>query len=321
MKCKHCGNELKGNERFCMQCGNENVAEPNLASAPVIPTVQQPIQVLPHMKTKKKKGFLIGFVSAFLACLLLCTMLLATGVASIGKSSGKTAMIEGNGYSTPEEAAQAYADALQKVDVAEMASTFAVESYVENYDFEAFTQRIQTYNYSSSQRLPTTTQFSVALNTMQRQDEIARSIYFQYIALFMGDSELLENGFIFFEKDVTEIEDFVTEIGNEEYLKLLSTLKVKNIYDTDDLIELGMIAESFNSSANQKNIKEFQNIFGTNKIVPLAVLVTINRTEYFLCMDIAKYGDKYYVLRLGGYIAMFANLSAMSGGVVPKEFF
>ncbi len=52
--------------------------------------------------------------------------------------SGNTGSYEGAGYATPEEAVQAYITARQAGDVSAMLSTFAIETYVDSYDAEAF---------------------------------------------------------------------------------------------------------------------------------------------------------------------------------------
>lgn len=313
MKCKNCGNKLNESERFCMQCGTKNEENMDIAAAPpVMPNMQQSIQVLPHIKRKGAKGFWTGFASAFLACLLLCSVLLATGVVSVGKKR----TIEGNGYKTPEAAAQAYLDALQEADVSKMISTFAVETYVQNYDFEASIDIYNIYLYNlEAQRMPTTTDLGVELNTIQRQNEIGASVFLQYATLFMKDLDL-QNITQFFIDETEKKDEFIEEMSDEKYIALLASMNVKEFYTPDDLIKMDILGENFKSDMHKENIKKQIKVNGVSEIVSLAALVTIDGEDYYICMDIAKYGDKYYMLALGGQIAIYVGVISTIGGVI-----
>ena len=60
---------------------------------------------------------------------------------------------EGDGYATADEAAVAYANAFARGDVMGMLSTFAVESYVDHFDSEAYLSYIRIYRPTNAQAM------------------------------------------------------------------------------------------------------------------------------------------------------------------------
>lgn len=51
--------------------------------------------------------------------------------------------IESRGYKSPEDAAKAYLEAFMNNDIDQMLSTFAVETYVKNFDLEKYVDRVK----------------------------------------------------------------------------------------------------------------------------------------------------------------------------------
>ena len=71
--------------------------------------------------------------------------------AATALSENKT---EGDGFDSPEDAAKAYLEGLRDLDIPRMMSAFAVESYVENFNFEALLNMLRVYMTGFDIKLP-----------------------------------------------------------------------------------------------------------------------------------------------------------------------
>lgn len=72
-----------------------------------------------------------------ISSLLLVFLLLNLSACNL-RLPGTTRKFEGPGYKSASEAATAYAEYLCKSDFDSMLSTFAIETYTENYDLKAY---------------------------------------------------------------------------------------------------------------------------------------------------------------------------------------
>lgn len=111
-----------------------------LASLPPVP------QPPSNGARKGVKPVLLGALAGFLVAALIAVGALATGMLqpAAGAAVGQ-GQIEGPGFGSPEEAATAYLEALGQLDAGAMVSTFAVESYVEHCDLEAYLEWSRSY--------------------------------------------------------------------------------------------------------------------------------------------------------------------------------
>ena len=107
-------------------------------------------------------------------------MLLGQG----GDAEKASNRLEGKGFSSPEEAITAYAEALQDGDIGKMVSTFAIESYAERLDFEEYMRLFHTIQLSTTGApLPNAGPYQEQLNTYSRYATIVSEIRDGYFAL------------------------------------------------------------------------------------------------------------------------------------------
>ena len=216
--------------------------------------------------------------------------------------------VEGPGYASAQEAVEAYLAALKNADLDGMMTTFALETYVENYDFEAQLERIQAYMPTMDPSLPNTNEFTSDLNRYQRMGSIANSIRYQYATLFMSDLALNESVRALEENEVAAL---VEQLGDPTYLEELHGLEVL------EFIEPEALSDQYVSEKNQENLQRLANIYGADEVQSVGVVVQIGSQDYLLCFDAVCYDGKWYTLSLGGNIGALVSMNVTSGGVMP----
>ena len=154
--CEYCGAQLSDGALVCSVCGRgTQPQEVPTGSAPAQPQAAPSwgAQVPPPMaapyppKASKPSGNGSGRILFLLLGVALAgvavAVLLAAGVLQFRSGAEPTAVkVEGPGYTSAEEAARAYAEALKAGDLNAMLSTFAVESYVEHFDMAAYIEDV-----------------------------------------------------------------------------------------------------------------------------------------------------------------------------------
>ena len=148
---------------------------------------------------------------------------------------GKANKIEGKGFSSPEKAALAYLEAMRKGDVDKMISTFAIESYVEAFDFEDYLQKSPFFNASpSGMFLPEGGAYRESLNDHTRYMQVFSDVYYGYFTLIDFDTsvstKLALGGNL--EK---EIRDLKKSLEGKDFDKELSKMKIGDISTDEDL--------------------------------------------------------------------------------------
>lgn len=104
MICKHCGNELRDDARFCPHCGASTSAPP-AGGAPAVPAWEGP-----EGGSKKKTGLIVGIAAAALAVVALLVVALG-GLFSSPKKQVEAAFVK---------SAAAYAAAEKKLGLPDM---------------------------------------------------------------------------------------------------------------------------------------------------------------------------------------------------------
>ena len=92
---------------------------------------------------------------------------------------------EGDGYSSPQEAAQAYIEAFADYDVEGMIKTFAIETYVQRFDLSKQIDRIACWNDKLEIPIAISDEYSSELAIIKREAAIANSLTWQYIIYSM----------------------------------------------------------------------------------------------------------------------------------------
>ena len=142
MLCKNCGRELAQGTIFCTYCGAEQNSQP---TTPVQETAAQPMQ--PGLTSSRESRVRAAYPkdpkSKYLALWRGRDRRRRDPAGRYPAHCGRllrrrrVRSIEGPGYATPEEAAKAYLTASAGSGCGcTMLAAFAVETYVDHYDFE-----------------------------------------------------------------------------------------------------------------------------------------------------------------------------------------
>lgn len=219
------------------------------------------------------------------------------------------ATFEGPGFASPEEAVTGYLNALREADVDGILQSFAIELYVDNFDFTAQLQRMGVYLRGPyTMDLPASHGYTRNLNVYQRLGTISRMVKDQFLALFLPDHDFSSSVSLprDSEKDVA---DFVNLLGDATYLDDLATLEI------GELLRPSSLVAEWDSDRIQELLVERAERYGSSQIFSLAAKVKIAESEQLLFFETARYGDGWYIIELGGLLAILHGVPAMNGGV------
>jgi len=302
MFCEKCGAARTGSELFCSKCGNQLPAQ---APPPVTSIYGKP-------KKPKTAVFLAAGLGVAVSAVVFFVLFHFGVIGGGGNSSG--GRVEGPGYSSPEEAAKAYLDALSNADVNAMISTFAIETFSKNVDFAASLEETPFYNYFIIPSVPSSNHFTTDLSTQQRLADVANSIRSQYLSFF-APHILNEARPVVLESEDPEREAqvIVDDLGNAEYLQSLRSLKVIEFVPPESLYEY------YSEEVVQQRIDRQRDIIGADRLENIVARVEIDGEIYLFCFDVAHYGGRWYLHTLGGHIALALGFSYFNAGVIPED--
>jgi len=323
MFCTKCGSENSEENRFCLKCGNPMMSWANSSnvadsvtqftqkpveqqyvtqSYSVPPPINQTSELsIPQKRTSKRAVIISVLIGVVATVLVVAILYFALG---IGTTDNK---IEGSGYASAEDAVSAYLEAFRSADAEVMVSTFAVETYVDNFNLEAYLDRIRVYALTFPQSFPSNNQFTTGLNIQRRQSQISDSIRYQYMSLFISDA--ISNGMT---TPIADTQDFIRTLGDKSYYESMRSMNVLGF------VSPSRLHDSYTSEQNQRNIDQLEETIGAQRLENVVARVEIDNEIYLFCFDVALYGGKWYIHTLGGNIGALLGISAYSMGVIPE---
>ena len=224
--------------------------------------------------------------------------------------------IEGSGYANPEAAMKAYLDALKAADLDAMISTFAVETFVKNYDVKAHIERFRALLLQMSQIslvLPSNNKLTSDINVILRQGEIVRNIERQYMIVLMPNlaSHVASHGDspkIF--QNEEDREAVIKTLYGQDNLKSLNSLEIIEFVPPDSLDSWGYSVEAI-----QAYYKRAADNSGADDVQSVVARVRIDGKRYLFYADTILYRGKWYMLALGGNIGNLLGISPFAAGV------
>lgn len=329
MFCSRCGNQIADTEIFCRFCGNR-VQMPAQVQQPATPEPQpvapapQPVTPAPEVKKiEKPKGkfsivqFVAGIACGALVISLIAAVLFVSGALGGGR-------IEGNGFSSPEKAAVAYLEAMKKGDVEKMSATFAVETYVDNYQLDAYIDRMHAFIPSSQLQLQAVDTYTREMMINSRMTGINRDMVYQYIWLAAENPEQFCEGKVISVTDSADAPycngaDLVEDLVDPEWKKTISKLEIGKVYDQEWVLDelMGDVPEQY----EKQRIEMYDNIVGCDESACVAVEFSLDGEEYFLFMTVIRYGNRWYNCQCSGLLGNYVGLSSMQGGICKVEDF
>ena len=246
---------------------------------------------------------IISLLTALVLCLSLCPC----------SPSGK---IEGSGYKTPEDAVLAYAKALKSANVSKILSTFAVETYVENYDLEAQVKDYNNYSLALNPKFSSVDSFTTDLNLLSRQQIIANNLTLLCLFSCLGeDSDVVQGRNIRFDGDpYNDPDDLFDDMDFESWSEILSEME----FD-DDFVYMDDLVDEDNIGTFEDRLDQQCDYYGCDEIVPMGLELELNGEDCILFVDVACYDGKWFILRQGGMLATWQGCSVYAAGLYIEE--
>ena len=243
--------------------------------------------------------------------LLICLLaLMLAAIPALGEGT-ETGAIEGPGFDSPEEAVSAYLEALKNGDAEGMLSTFAIETYVSEMDAQAYLERMWAFTPGDFRGAPVSDPYLRQIVVYQRQAELANELYRQYLFYswpeaygeFSADALRL-NG-------EAEVEAFLSALSASTFTSTLGSLEIV------EFVEPAELSDKYLNESNQQNIAKQVASYGCDELVSVAVKLDIGGEEWYQCMNVARYGEKWYNLSLSGNIGILLAMSSYAAGLAP----
>ncbi len=352
--CQNCGTPLKEGSRFCSVCGTwiqppsvqqapqqpaprpapqppvQAAPQPPVQAAPQLPVrsepptpvqaapqpvFQTPPQAAPQRSPKKKKELKLPLWLVLCAGVLL---LAAVVLGVLGLTSGKSSdRFEGSGYSSPEAAMEAYAAAFAQKDVDGMVSTFAVETLAERADFGAYLARMRAYQYTMDVYIQDN-DYGQELTVQTIRSKITSELMSQYRLAVAAKQDLDTESFLFRPttfSDEEEARQFASYFNDGT---LFSSVEFVRVVDADEVFRA--LDDGENKLKNdriQKILGEYTDIYGAQELNEGCVEVKVDGKAYWLFLQQAKYGGKWYNVSFRGLLPAILGLSS-NASVIPK---
>ena len=278
-------------------------------------------------------GLLIGV--ALSAIITFCLMLINSNNTSVkdntsiiddtsknddmSEDTNSSEKIEGSGYDTAEDAVEAYVNYLKEGNLNGAFSTFAVESYVDNYDMNEYYDYSQSFNPYMPSAGQITNAFyfdsdmSRDLNIESRKSYILTGIQKQLLQIVIQNTD---------EDELTENPNVQMNFKDDN----ISTEQVMNFLSTDpdlDSIEIGDFLEDKDFDLNNYDpielaLERQEKIWGGD-VDTVMVELEIGGDDYTLFMLCVCYDDKWYLADFNNVVGLSLNTTALCKGLVPSE--
>ncbi len=238
---------------------------------------------------------------------LIMTMILINVMSE--RSFASEEIIEGSGYASAEDAVTAYLKALQENDIEQMLATFAVETFVDNYDIaknvDYFRAFLPTIGY-----IPNISKYSRELNIEQRRSDLTSQIRKQYLTLTGSETVFDKAGKpIPLEEGVTA-QDLLNDIFATDDQETLNNIEI------GEFVAPETVFKNYYDEVNQNNIAKRADSYGAEEIKVVYIWLLVGGTDCLMCMDTVCYSGAWYNLALQGFGASFLGVTVDNAGTL-----
>ena len=232
---------------------------------------------------------------------------------------------EGDGYATADEAAVAYANAFARGDVMGMLSTFAVESYVDHFDSEAYLSYIRIYRPTNAQAmlpLPYQEGYGRQLRILDRVSSLTNDFCRQYVAMCGvagAANEPNVNGLMFSPNEPEVLTAFLDTAAQGVWPGNVTVGLVIGQAVT------GNIQFGRHYSENMETVRAYA---GCDETAAVGVMLMIDGASYIQVMQCIRYGDRWYNHVLSGVAGSYlmavmpsdsGAYDVMCSGLLPAD--
>jgi hypothetical protein len=115
-----------------------------------------------------------------------------------------------------------------------------------------------------------------------------------------------------FESD-EQIDEFADSMEQAMQAEALKSLKI------DGTRSPSLLSDMYGHPKNQENIARGAKICGADEVVSVATEFHMGEHRYLMLSDVARYGEKWYMISLGGNIGVLLNVANNRGGLMPVD--
>ncbi|MCR4655977.1 MAG: zinc-ribbon domain-containing protein [Lachnospiraceae bacterium] len=317
MYCNKCGALLNDEASFCPQCGGRTTATiPYAEIAGDTQEIENSSKPQERKHIKKHSGMKKMIFGACMALLLIVAVVFGRLIPMPGiehmLDHKENVTIEGAGYSSPDAAALAFAQAYSEKDIDGMFSACALESYVKNRGFKKELERYGEWtDYESSLVMTGKDEASARCNLERKKGKLYDLFYRMFFyPSFEKDSDFLRGR--------VKIGDAVDQKSVDEVLISLDLFQKLKDITVGDVLD-PMVLEFFRTHEYKDKVFETIEQLNGGKIEYRMVEMNINGEEWLMLMDLINYEDKWYVLTPGGSFAALLGLGSDAAGMVRKQ--
>lgn len=221
--------------------------------------------------------------------------------------------IEGKGFESPEECLSAYIESLNNGDIDEVLSTFAIESYVDNFDTRDHIERIMAFvpnaPFTMDYELSDGSGFDRDIRIKVRQAYIIRSYY-----NMISQQTVQHDGQTIGPLEGQELDDFMDRMNGTDFLNAWKNMKFIKFVSPDE------ICDAYYSEQNQRNIGLQTKAYHCEEISNVCALVEINGENYYQLAECGKYGGRWYIISCTGNLSSILGVSIDLYGLVPCSY-
>ena len=229
---------------------------------------------------------------------------------------GTEMKLEGDGYASPEAVVEAYIRFLDEGNVNGMISTFAIETFVENYYAEANLTSIMSASRKMYLSIPAANQYLKEIIISQRLGNIAQTFMEQYLLYNCRNTEFQKLG-----KAET-----ITLFSEEERYEYLSLFRYSGIPEwVGNCGEVTfhnplLFLHNYSSRTSEdyyRGVERMIKYYACDAYEDVISTFEVNGEDYALIMGCGKYKDKWFITNMGGVTGPFLGLTSLAGGLVP----
>lgn len=225
----------------------------------------------------------------------------AVGAADTNEETG--------GFDSSQMAVRKYLEYLTANEQEKMIGTFAVESYVDHFDFRTRLENGGAYIFMQQEfNFPAVTDFTRDLNIESRKNDIRLNLLEQYTTL--GVLSEIDTA------DLVQTEDLDVSFALSELPRRLNTSTIKIL----GYISPEKMSESYGADDFQDIKLRSIKAYGADDIESIAAAFELNGARYIICIDTVKYEDRWYIRELGGELSLLLGLDYRYAGILPADY-
>lgn len=329
-KCPNCNHDIDENLMFCTHCGAK-VAEKVTSESEFdakqkfikelkfrsetnyMPVLYAPPRdiVNPFVDEKNRYNSAKSKNKLIIPFIIAVTLLLATVCFIIINIGGNTkTAVEDKGFSTSEEALEYYVNCLKGGDVEGALQSCAINHIAENYDMEAYVERMQSLPAAATKIFNDNSMINDISRGLVR-GQFAKDIFNQYWSL--GNIEANAYGLTTILSDYPSAKALINDKYPSGIDKQIADMKIIKFVQPSEVIS------NYNDEMYAKYTEPLEKIYGGKNYSSIGALVEVGGKQYLITCDTIKYGSKTYICNFYGYISMMLGESTTTSGVVSYD--